>query len=123
MATLTKVDLGWKHLTQVLNDIIGAVNSNKPKAGKGINVNEAGEISLIDKADAGQGTATAQQDTATNTGGSGVGGSGGVSQSALDALTARVAALEALLATTVWTSVDVMSSSCVRSTIKVLTKP
>jgi hypothetical protein len=64
---------------------------------------------------------TTQDPTANPSTGGGSGGGGGTAD--LSALTARIAALEAILNTSGWMSVDVMSASCVRTTINVLTKP
>jgi hypothetical protein len=116
MKALTPIK-SWKSLIERLNEMIAGINARTISVplGGGIDLQETSNGTLIALsssgvlAKAGSSTSTTPPTTGTTTD--------------LTALTARIAALEAILNTSGWTSVDVMNSSCVRSTINVLTKP
>jgi hypothetical protein len=116
--TALKPIKGWKSLIARLNEMIAGINARTISVplGGGIDLQETTSgthIALSSSHVLPPGT--------TSTIGSGGGGGGGSTD--LSALSARVAALEAILSTSGWMSVDVMSASCVRTTINVLTKP
>jgi hypothetical protein len=115
MKALTPIK-SWKSLIERLNEMIAGINARTISVplGGGIDLQETSNGTLIALSSSGvlaklAGSSTTTPPTGTTTD--------------LTALTARIAALEAILSTSGWTSVDVMNSSCVRSTINVLTKP
>jgi hypothetical protein len=119
MTLLPKLKTGWKKLDDILDLLRLRVNERSVSNGAGIDMQSGVNGCVLSLA-----VATAQDPTANpSTGGSGGSGGGAGTPTDLSALSARVAALEAILASSGWMSVDVMSASCVRSTINVLTKP
>jgi hypothetical protein len=106
MTNLKPIKVKW--LAKILDPLVDAINARSitVSTGGGLDIQESPTGYLL-KLSAGP--------TAQSGGGKGT-------SSDLTALTARVAALEAILAGSSWQSVDVMSSACVRSTIQVLEK-
>jgi hypothetical protein len=117
MTLLPNLKSGWKKLDDILDLIRIRVNERSVSNGAGIDMQSGVNGCVLSLA-----VATVQDPTANPSPGGGSGGGGGGTTD-LSALTARIAALEAILNTSGWMSVDVMSASCVRTTINVLTKP
>lgn len=122
---LEPIKLGWKALGEWLNKLVAVVNLQTPIAGAGITCEpaESGTIISLTPPSSTSADPTTAAGNTTQINASTGGGAGGASQSDMDALIARVAALEAILAGSSWGNVDVMNTSCVRSTISILSKP
>jgi hypothetical protein len=111
MIFVPEIKCGWKWLETQLNRLGKAINARTiiVSTGGGIDIQETSSGTLLSLSKSTTSTNTDDRLTALET--------------ALAALTDRVATLEAILATATWTGVDVVDSSCVHSTINVLTKP
>lgn len=107
MKLLAPVKIGW--IGKTINTLIEAINARTISVpiGGGLDFQETNSGVLL---------------SVSRTNATPVSSSAGGDATNLASLTARVAALEAILAGSNWTGVDVMDSSCVRSTIQVLTK-
>jgi hypothetical protein len=109
MPTLTKVRCGWKWLERTLNQLIEAINENKPIGGAGIHTTvSAGGTSISTQVHA------KGSDAATTTGAAGAAasgtGSGSLGSGAFPPDGWGVLAI------------DIMDANCNRSTIQVLVK-
>ena len=113
--TALKPIKGWKLLIARLNEMVAGINARtiSVPTGGGIDLRETSSGTMIALSSSHALAAGTTSTTGTDTGGG----------TDLSALTARVAALEAILSTSGWRVVDVMDASCVRTTINVLTKP
>jgi hypothetical protein len=96
MKALANIKIGWKWLERQLNNLIDAINARTisvPLNG-GLDIQETPSGTMLS-----------------------------LSKSKKSDLEDRIKALEDILNGGVWTPVDVVDSSCVHSTINVLTKP